>query len=400
MSTTTTPGLSPYRAVLLVGRREFVSRVRTRSFVIGTIVIIALIAGYVLLQTTLFSQNNRDRVGLTGQATVLGQPLKQTAEALGQQVEIQDVASVDQGAGLVRDGDLDALVSGAPDALRVTVKDDLDEPLRAALNSIVQQQVLDAQLAEAGLDPRQVRQNMAAVTVEVNSLEPADPQRGERLAVGLMIAFLLYFSLAGFGSTVAQGVVEEKASRVVEVLLATIRPWQLLTGKILGIGAVGLLQILIIGTVGAGLATATDVLTVPSVAFSAVAIGALWYLLGFLLYATVFAASGSLVSRQEDAQSVISPTMMVIMIAFVAGFSLLAQDPTSSTVAVMSLIPPFAPILMPSRMVLGVAPTWQVLLAVLLALAATAALIWLGGRVYANAVLRTGARVKLRDALR
>jgi ABC-2 type transport system permease protein len=388
------------RPVLLVARREFRGRVRTRSFVIGTGLIVALLVGLVLMQSLLFGRADAVTVGLVGQATALSEPLRDTGRALGRDVDVREVPDPAAGVDQVRSGRLDVLVTGAPDALRVTVKDQLDGTVRAALVSVVQQQVLDAQFAEAGLDPKQVRQNIAAAGLRVTTLEAADPQRGQRLALGFVTAFVLYFSLVFFGSAVAQGVVEEKASRVVEVLLATVRPWQLLAGKVLGLGAVGLTQLLIIGVVGVGLAGVTHVLTVPGAALGALGAGVLWYLLGFFLYATVFAAAGSLVSRQEDVQGVLTPVTLVIAAAFVLGVNLLLRDPSNATTAVLSLLPPFAPVLMPGRMAVGVAPAWQVVLAVLLALAAIAALTWLGGRVYAGAVLRTGSRVRLRDALR
>jgi ABC-2 type transport system permease protein len=386
--------------VLLVARREFRTRVRTRSFVIGTGLVVVLLAGLVLMQSLLFGRAEQTTVGLAGQATVLSTPLRDTARALGRDVDVREVLDPAAGVAEVRSGRLGALVTGAPDALHVTVKEQVDRTVRAALVSVVQQQALDAQLAEAGLDPKQVRQNIAGAGVQVTTLEPVDPQRSQRLVLGFVTAFVLYFSLVFFGSAVAQGVVEEKASRVVEVLLATVRPGQLLAGKVLGLGAVGLVQLVIVGVAGVGLAAATHVLTVPGAALGALGAAVLWYLLGFFLYATVFAAAGSLVSRQEDVQGVLTPVTLVIAVAFVVGVNLLLRDPADRVTAVLSVLPPFAPVLMPGRMAIGVAPAWQILLAVLLVLAAIAALTWFGGRIYAGAVLRTGARVRIRDALR
>ncbi|ANZ36550.1 ABC transporter permease [Lentzea guizhouensis] len=387
------------RAVGLVARREFVTKVRTRSFLIGTAVIIAVLAGYVVLQSVLFDDRQRSVVGLSGQATQLAEPLREKAKSFGVELETRDVTD-SNAEQLVRDGALDALVTGAPPELRMIVKGSGDEVLVTALNDVLRQQVLVAQLAEAGITPQQVAENLANVRVGVTALEPVDPQRGQRLAIGLVVAALLYYSLLVYGTMVAQGVVEEKSSRVVEILLATVRPWQLLLGKVIGLGAVGLLQLLVISTVGLALSSAFDVVDVGSVGGAALATGVLWYLLGFFLYATVFAAAASLVSRQEELQSVLTPISMTIIVAFVAGINLMISNPSGQTVTILSLLPPFAPILMPGRMAMGVAPTWQVVLAVVLALAAIAAITWLGGKVYANAVLRTGARVKLREALR
>ncbi|MFS8104351.1 ABC transporter permease [Lentzea alba] len=392
--------MTPTRAVSLVAKREFVTKVRTRSFLIGTAVIIAVLAGYVVLQSVLFDDQQRSVVGLSGQATQLADPLRQKAKAFGIDVETRDVTTMESAEQQVRDGSLDALVTGAPPELKMIVKGSGDEVLATALNDVLQQQVLVAQLAEAGINPQQVAQNLANVKVDVTALEPVDPQRGQRLAIGLIVAALLYYSLLVYGTMVAQGVVEEKSSRVVEILLATVRPWQLLLGKVIGLGAVGLLQLLVISTVGLVLSSAFDVIDVGAVGGTALLTGVLWYLLGFFLYATVFAAAASLVSRQEELQSVLTPISMTIIVAFVAGINLMIGSPSGPTVTVLSLLPPFAPILMPGRMALGVAPAWQVLLAIVFALAAIAAITWLGGKVYANAVLRTGARVKLREALR
>jgi ABC-2 type transport system permease protein len=392
--------LSPSRAVLLVARREFLGKVRTRSFVIGTVVIVAVLAGYVLLQTVLFDSSNRSTVGLSGQSTALAEPLRQTASSFGREVVTVDVTDPAAAEEQVRSGDLDALVTGAPDALRVLVKENLNSAVQNSLNTLVRQQVLNAQLAEAGLNPADVAKTMAAAKVTVVALEPEDAQTGQRLAIGLVIAALLYYSLLVYGTMVAQGVVEEKSSRVVEILLATVRPWQLLLGKVMGLGAVGLVQLVLIGGIGLVLSSTTGVIDLTGVAGGALATGVLWYLLGFFLYATIFAAAASLVSRQEELQSVITPISTVIIGAFVVGINLLIRDPSGTAVTVLSMLPPFAPILMPGRMAIGVAPLWQVLLAVVLALAAVAAITWLGGKIYSNAVLRTGSRVKLREALR
>lgn len=388
------------RTISLVARREFVTKVRTRSFLIGTAVIIAVLAGYVVLQSVLFDDQQRSVVGLSGQATQLADPLRDKAKSFGIDVETRDVTTMENAEQQVRGGALDALVTGAPPTLKMIVKGSGDQVLTTVLNDVLRQQVLVAQLAEAGITPQQVAQNLANVNVAVTALEPVDPQRGQRLAIGLIVAALLYYSLLVYGTMVAQGVVEEKSSRVVEILLATVRPWQLLLGKVIGLGAVGLLQLLVISTIGLGLSSAFDVIDVGALGGTALLTGVLWYLLGFFLYATVFAAAASLVSRQEELQSVLTPISMTIIVAFVAGINLMIGNPSGLTVTVLSLLPPFAPILMPGRMAMGVATPWQVVLAVVLALAAIAAITWLGGKVYANAVLRTGARVKLREALR
>jgi ABC-2 type transport system permease protein len=218
------------------------------------------------------------------------------------------------------------------------------------------------------------------------------------LAVGWISAGLLYFSILIYGGSLAQGVLEEKTSRVVELLLATMRPWQLMAGKIIGVGAAGLLQFTLIGVIGAVGAKLSGVFQLPDVTVVTVLAGLGWFLLGFLLFATLYAAAGSLVSRLEDLQAVVTPISILVVIPFVASFSLVS-NPTGTTAVLLSLVPFFAPILMPLLIALGAASAWQVVLAVGLTIATTVVLAVLGGRVYANSVLRTGSRVRLRDAL-
>ncbi|HWE87989.1 MAG TPA: ABC transporter permease [Pseudonocardiaceae bacterium] len=388
------------RTVWLITRRELRTRLRSRAFAVGTVVLIVVLVAFLLVQGYVGQRVGHIKVGLTGQATGVQQVLQQEGAQLGITLDTSTVPSVAAGTGAVQAGTLDVLVSGPPAALRVIARGSLDDRLRAALDSVVRQQVVYAALAEAGLRPADVQAEVDAAHAQVTQLTTTDPSHGQRLAIGLVVAFLLYLSLMIFGNLVATGVVEEKSSRVVEMLLATVRPWQLLVGKIIGLGAVGLSQLLIIAAVGIPLSLATGALTVPSVAFGALGAAVLWYLIGFLLYATLFAAAGSLVSRQEDLPVVTTPLMLVTVIALVAEIDLIGQDPTGIAATVLSVLPPFSPVVMPGRMAAGAAPGWQVLLAVLLAAAAIAAVTWLAGRIYRNSILHTGGRIRLRDAFR
>lgn len=222
----------------------------------------------------------------------------------------------------------------------------------------------------------------------------------QQKVVGFIVAFVLYIALAIYGNLVAQGVVEEKANRIVEILLATIRPSQLLLGKVVGIGLVGLLQLAIIGAAGLILIAASHVITIPSFGVGVVAEGLLWFVLGFVLYAILYATAGSLVSRQEDSQMVTLPITMGLVVAYVVGLTVVLRNPSSVGSTVLSLLPPLAPVLMPLRVATGDAAAWQVVLAIVLIGFAIGAAIRLAARVYATSVLRTGARISLREALR
>ncbi|MGH3436404.1 MAG: ABC transporter permease [Sciscionella sp.] len=390
--------LHPARAVWLVARREIVTRVRSKSFVISTVLVLVALAAVLLIQG-LSTGRSTVKVGLSGQATELSGPLRQATRSLGTTVETSTITDLAAGKRQVADGELDALVSGAADSLRLTVKDSPNLSLRNALDGLVRQQVLNGQLASAGLDPRQVDSTVDGAHVTVTSLHQQDPYRGARLAIGFIVMLLLFMSIQLFGQAVAQGVVEEKSSRVVEILLSTLRPWQLMTGKVIGVGVAGLAQIVIVAVVAGIGATASGAVEMPPASGAIIAWSVLWYVLGFFLFSSMLAAAASLVSRQEELPSVITPVTMLLLIPYIVGVSQIFTNPDSKLVEVLSLIPPFSPILMPTRIALDVAPAWQVGLGLVLTLLALASALWLASRIYANAVLRTGARVRLRDAL-
>ena len=383
----------------LVARREFVIRVRSKLFRIGTIVIVLFLIGFVVLQTRVLKTKPRvTSVGFTSSTQALAQPLQGVAAGLGP-ITIEEVASQAEGESLVRGGRLDVLVSGSSLSPQVLVKSQLNATLEAALTGLVKQEALAAQLAAHGLDPGAVGAAVAEATIHVQALTPASPRSTQQAIVGVIVAIVLFFSLGTYGTQVGQGVAEEKESRIVEILLATIRPGQLLAGKVVGIGLVGLLQLAIIGAVGLLLIGRTHVVTLPALGAGVVVGGLFWFVLGFALYAVLFATAGSLVSRVQEVQMASLPVIMGLTVGYVATLVVVLPHPQSLASTVLSLAPFLAPVAMPVRMATGV-PVWQVGVAAVLTLATIGAAIWLAARIYANSVLRTGARVALSEALR
>jgi ABC-2 type transport system permease protein len=379
-------------SVWLVARRELNTRLRTRSFAIGTVVSALVLVGFVLMQSTVFDGDRRDTIGLAGQAIAVADQLVEEARQVGREVRTVEVTDVEAGRTQVADGSLDALVSGAPAALTVLVNQALDDELRGVLNGLVRQQVLRGQLAAladpVGIDVNRILSTVAEAHVTVRTLSPVDDGHDEMLPVALVVVALLYLALLLYGSLVAQGVVEEKSSRVIEFLLTAVRPRQLLAGKVVGLGLVGLVQLALVGVVGLVAGLAVSVLPSFGASVAALLWGLLWYVLGFLLYAMVFAAVGALASRQEDVQSVLMPATAVLVVAFALGFAVLSRDATGTAATVLSLVPPLSPILMPGRLTLSAVPFWQVVLALALTAATIVLLARLGSRVYKNSLLR------------
>jgi ABC-2 type transport system permease protein len=386
--------------VALVARREIVTRARSKAYRITTIAtVVILVALTLVLKFT--GGGGGSTVGYTDANAAAAQALVATGKTVGQEISIVRESDESAGTAAVRDGDIDALLAGSDDDLRVVVKKEIGDDLSTALDVLAGRLALDQQITDLGGDPADVDRAVANAEIPVDPLEPPYPYQTQQLVLGMIAGILIYLSLLFTGQAVSQGVVEEKSSRVVEILLSTLRPWQLMAGKVAGIGVVGLAQMVIIGVVGIAVGLATDVLTISlSAAVGTVVWLVVWYLLGFLMYALVFAALAALVSRQEDVGAVVTPVTMVVVIGYVVGISVLPSQPDNQFAEILSIIPPFAPTLMPMRLAMGGVPVWEAALSVVLVAALIPVLVWFAGRVYRNAVMRTGSRVKLRDALR
>ncbi|MBB4911115.1 ABC transporter permease [Actinophytocola algeriensis] len=392
--------LGAWEAVRLVASREVTTKMRSKAFIITTVATLVLLIGFALVMK--LSEGSGETVGVTQETQALAEPLKATAGQIGQSVDTT-VVSEEEGREQVADGTLDALLVGGDDdqPLRVVVEKDLDGDLKNAFTVLAGQLALNQEIAELGGDPAQVQSSVASAQVDVEPLEEPYPYQPEQLVLGIIAGVLIYMSLLLNGQLVAQGVVEEKSSRVVELLLSTIRPWQLMAGKVLGIGFVGFVQMVVVGGGGLIAALALDVLSIPvSAAIGTVVWLIVWYILGFVMYSLVFAALGALVSRQEDVGGVITPALMFVIVGYVVGISVLPSEPDNTLAEVLSVIPVFAPTLMPMRLAMGGVPVWEMIVSVGLVIVLIPLLVWLAGRIYANAVMRSGAKVKLRDAMK
>jgi ABC-2 type transport system permease protein len=254
-------------------------------------------------------------------------------------------------------------------------------------------------LRKAGLDEAESARAISPPPLRVTTDKPIDASAEERGGFAFFAVLLLYAQLIGMGYFVAMGVVEEKSSRVVELLLSTIRPRHLLAGKIIGLGLLGLGQLLLLAVLGLGVAGISGVLEIDADLLVAAGLALVWFLVGYVFYAAAFACAASLVSRQEDLQPVLAPLTLVLMLGFFISFAVVS-DPDSTLATVVSFIPPIAPMTMPLRIALGEASALEIAAALACTLGAAALLVPLAARVYSGAVLRTGATVRLRDAWR
>lgn len=395
-------GLPGTEAIRLVAGRELRTRLRSKAYRVTTAVLVLVVVLFAVVMELISGHSRTRHIGFTDAAAALRPQVAATAKGLDQHLTTVRVTDPQTGRRLVRDGKLDALVIGVRGSrLEVVVEKHLDPELRTTLSSAASQATLAREITRLGGSPATVAAQVARSGVSVTPLQPSPRFDPQRLALGSVAGILIYLALLGTGMGVAQGVVEEKSSRVVELLLATIRPWQLMAGKVLGIGLVGLLQVTVVGVAGVVAGELTGALTISvSATAGAVAWLIIWFVLGFTLYALLFAGLGALVSRQEDLAGTVAPATMLLVLGYVVGISVLPKAPDQPLVAAMSLIPAFAPTLMPMRLAIGGVPWWQTVVALVLTVGFVPLLVGLTGRLYRNGVVRTGARVRLRDALR
>jgi ABC-2 type transport system permease protein len=385
------------RPAWLVARREMRERSRSRAFRLSAVLMIVTVAAVLILPALLTTRGGAKEVGLTGAApTALAATIDQQAQAAGTTARVHRYASLAAGEQAIRQGHLDVLVAGAR---RLEWKGQADEQLKAIVTGAIQLATMRERATAAGINPGALAALLAPVpvtSVELGHVAGRTP--ADEYAV-MVMTLVLFFCISLFGAMVLSGVLEEKASRVVEVLLARIPARALLAGKIAGIGLLGLAQIGVTALAALVAVTTVHSIHVPAVRGAVLAWAVVWFVLGYALYATVYGALGSLGSRAEDAQGVAGPVMIILPLGYFASFVMIAQ-PASAAAKAISFFPLTAPMAMPGRIAMGAAAWWEPVTAAVLTLAAIVALVLLAGRVYTNAILHGGPRLSLRDAWR
>jgi len=353
-------------STLMVAEREILSQVRSKSFVISTAVLLLLVLGGIVASSLLgdrFSSDTRVAVVPATAAVVAGVD----------GIEAVDAADADAARSLVESEEVSAAV--LPD-------DAADNPLGVVV---------------VGLDsaPQDVL-GALAVTPPVELLQEPATSDGLRYLVSIAFGAVFMFAASSFGGTIAQNTVLEKQSRIVELLLSTVSPRALLAGKILGntVLAVGqtaaIAAVAVVGLVVTGQDDTLGLIGAPVAWF------VIFFLLGFVLLAAMFAASASLVSRIEDVGTVLTPVLMLVMIPY---FAVIFFNDNDVVMTVMSYVPFSAAVGMPVRLFLGEAAWWEPLVSLVVLAGSALAVTLVGARIYERSVLRTGARIKLKDAL-
>jgi ABC-2 type transport system permease protein len=384
--------MSPIRAIWLVARRELVERGRSRAFILGLVLTQVFIIGGLLLQSTFTGQETDLQVGYVGNPPAqFGQLLDGFAKSSGATLGLRTYPDRAAAEAALRRDEVGGVYVPGPDPSSpglLLFKQEPDDRIRQTVTAAVQA----LKLIEAGV---------VLTQPEVASLEPpaevADPTSLIIANVGVIFLFISIFS---FGYWVLSGVVEEKQSRVVEVVLSTVRPRDLLMGKVLGIGLLGFVQLVVLVATGLIGASIFGTFSLPPTTGPALAMLVVWFVLGYTLYSTLFAVLGALASRMEEATNATMPVQFLAMGSYFVALLVVINDPGGTVARIASFFPPAAPMVVPMRTALGAIEPWEVLLSIGVTLVFIYGLFSLGARVYSGAVLQTAGRIKLRDAWR
>jgi ABC-2 type transport system permease protein len=381
----------------LVASREVRERGRSRGFLVSVVLMLVAVAGAVVLPALLQSDSGVEDVGVTGSVPVeLAPVLRAQGDAADTDIRIHRFDTAAAGEAALHEGGVDLLVV---DGRRLEWPKYVDESLQAVVTGAIQVVAVRERAAAAGVSPEDLQAVLAPVQVTNVELGQVAGSTPEDENAAFVITLILFGAISSFASMVLTGVVEEKSSRTVEVLLARLPARTLLAGKIVGIGLLGLAQVAALAGVALAAGALVDSVDIPTVRGAVLAWAVAWFVLGYALYATVYGAIGALASRAEDASSVTGPVTVALVLAFMAAFASFGSI-ESTWAQVVSWFPLTAPLAMPFRVAMGVTTWWDPIVAITLTLAAIAALVVLGGRVYTRAILHTGATLTIGEAWR
>jgi ABC-2 type transport system permease protein len=412
------------RKTLVIIKREYLARVRTRWFLIGTIITPLLLLGFSLipiisattssgLHIVILDQSGDPELFEAIKKKTTGGAFDSIGEAFTQLSLSHVIVSPDKDIDEVRreliqkrgGSDIAYIVLRAGvlngsefEYYAKNVSDFSLERLRRSVSSAI----IERRLVHAGLSPDEVGRYMKPVemkTFKIGSRGETE-EKGEAFWVAFIMLFFIYVTLITYGISVMRGVIEEKQSRIVEVLISSVRPFQLMMGKLIGIGLVGLTQYLIWSVSAIALlgisALVRHGLDLPSLSASLLVYFIIYFLLGYFLFATLYVLVGSMVSSEEDAQQLQMPVTMLNAVPVMI-FWLVAKDPSSALATGLSMVPFFAPTLMMVRITIGPPPFWQILLSMLLMLVSIVGAAWVAGRIYRIGILMYGKRPSIAE---
>jgi ABC-2 type transport system permease protein len=378
----------------LVAERGLVENLRSRSFKIVTGLLLMISVAAVAVPQIIGNSGTTYTLATDGPAPAdVAAALAAAGEAGGFTVEYVQRQGEDAVRQAVREGDA---TTGLAGGTLFTAAD-----AGGTFPVLVAQAVVTLEtaqrLAAAGLTPEQV--------TELQSIQPPKQVTVGRVAdegragVGFLVGIILYIALTFAGSAIATTVATEKASRISEVLLAVLRPSQILVGTVVAVGLITLGQLLVLSAPLAIAVRVTDSIGLPPIATGDLALAVVWFILGFALYAFLFAATAALVNKVTEVNTAIMPVSILLLVGYLVAILVVGADPSSPWSVAASIFPFSAPVAMPIRWSSGEVPVAQLLLAMLLTAATAVLLVGVASAIYRRALLITGRRVRLREVV-
>ena len=379
----------------LVARRELRLRAKTRAFLITTAIMLIAVALAVALPAILSGKSKPDRIGVVGGVTPTITSIVSEAGRLsgGQAAVVVAEPSLAAAKAALLSGDIGAVL--VPNS-EIFVK---QVPLGGVSGTVKTLSQLAGLSRLIETVPGAAAAVAHGVTLPVSGLQAPSTPLSARLT-GQFTMIIVFILISVYGSQIALGIGEEKSSRVVEVLLSSVRPVQLLVGKVLGMGVLALVQAaaMVAAFVVAGFASGSSL--VRGSTLGTVLVGGVFIVLGYAFYCTAFAAAGSLVSRQSDVNTTVLPVQLPLIVAYALSFTVIYANGASTFFHVLGFLPPTSPIAMPVLYAAGDVPAWQVAVSAVLCALGTVWMARLAARIYANSILRTGPRISFRQAIR
>ena len=383
-----------WRGTTLVAERGLVENVRSRSFKVITGLLLLLSIAAVAIPQILGAQGTTYTLATIGKAPA---GLVATLDAAGRPAgfTVTYVSRLDEAAvrKAVRDGDATAGLAGG--TLYTSAKSAGTFPVVIAQAMVSLETT--RRLTEAGLSPQQVASIQSIRRPKQVIAGPVD--NVGRVGVGVGVGIVLYVALVLAGTAIATTVAMEKSTRISEVLLAILRPSQVLVGTVMAVGIVTLVQLLVLATPVAVALRVTDKIGVPAVAAGDLGLAVAWFVLGFALYAFLFAAAAALVNKITEVNSAILPVTLILVASYIVALAVVAPDPSGAWSVAVSMFPLSAPLVMPVRWASGQVPVYQLVLAMALTAATAVLLVSVASSIYRRALLITGHRVRLREMI-
>ncbi|GAB2741060.1 ABC transporter permease [Nocardioides pakistanensis] len=379
----------------LVALRSLTEQVRSRTFKVVTGLLLLLSIGGVVAPQLIGDDETTYTLATVGEApTGLVAALEQ-AESGGdftvEFVEREDRAAVRR---TVADGDATAGLVG--DKLFTFSEADGTFPVLVAQAAVAVETT--RRLSQAGLTPEQIQGLQSVRPPEQVSVGRVADE--DRAGLGFLVGIVLYIAITFAGNAISTTVAMEKSTRISEVLLAVLRPSQALVGTVLAVGIVTFVQLLVLAVPLAIGVRVTDAIGLPAVAAGDLALAVAWFVVGFTLYAFLFAATSALVDKVTEAASAVLPVMMLLIASYMLAVTVVMEDPSSIWSTAVSIFPFSAPVAMPIRWAAGHVPTYQLWLALAVTAVTAVLLARLASAMYSRALLITGRRAKLREVLR